>query len=190
MHRAFLFGLRVYLRALEDADVREEYIAWLNDPEVTRYLETGKYPCDAEALRQYVKRFQGSTTHVAFAIIDRGSDAHIGNVTLNNINWVHRTVDTGLMIGNKAYWGKGYAFEAWSLVIEYGFQRLGLRKIIAGVIDGNTASLVTLQKLGFKIEGRLRQEVFIEGEPRDGLRLGLFRDGFYKFAPQSGSNPD
>jgi methionyl-tRNA synthetase len=46
---------------------------------------------------------------------------------------VHRTGDTGLFIGRKEFWGKGLAFEAWYLVIEYAFNRLGLRKIIAGV---------------------------------------------------------
>jgi RimJ/RimL family protein N-acetyltransferase len=172
----------VYLRLLEESDISEEYVGWLNDCEVTRYMETGKFPATPESIRQFLQRFHGSTTDIIFGIIDRETDQHVGNVTLNHINWIHRTADTGLMIGRKDFWGKGYAFEAWSLFLEYAFQRLGLRKIIAGVIVDNTASFVTLQKLGFKVEGTLRQEYLVDGEYRDGVRLGLLREQFYKYA--------
>ncbi|MBI3954328.1 MAG: GNAT family N-acetyltransferase [Chloroflexi bacterium] len=180
MQRPFLVGQKLLLRPLEESDVSEEYVGWLNDQEVTRYLETGKFPATLETVRKYLERFQGSATDVILAIVDRGTGQHVGNVTLNHINWVHRTADTGLMIGRKDFWGKGYAFEAWSLIIEYALQRLGLRKIVAGVVDGNAASLATLQKLGFQIEGRLRAEHWVDGEFRDALRLGLLRDEFYK----------
>ena len=85
------------------------------------------------------------------------------------------------MIGRKECWGKGYAFEAWNLLMEYAFERLGLRKIIAGAVADNVASIVTLEKLGFEIEGRFRKEYFVEGEYRDGIRLGLLREEFYKY---------
>ena len=180
MRRPFLVGQKVYLRLLEESDIGEEYVGWLNDYEVTRYLETGKFPSTPEAIRKYLERFQDSTTHLVFAVVDRETDQHIGNVTLDRINWIRRTADTGLMIGRKGFWGKGYAFEAWSLIIEYAFQRLGLRKIIAGAVADNVASIAVLKKLGFRVEGTLRQEVLVDGEYRDTVRLGLLREEFYK----------
>lgn len=178
MHRAFLTGPRLYLRRLEDADVNEDYVAWLNDPDVTRYLETGKSPASVESIHQFLQRFDGSTRDFIFAIVERKTDRHIGNVTLNRINWIHRTADTGLMIGCKDAWGKGYASEVWGLVAAYAFDRLGLRKLIAGVVDGNVASQKSLEKLGFKVEGRFRQEYWVEGTCRDYIRLGLLREEF------------
>ena len=68
------------------------------------------------------------------------------------------------MIGRKEFWGRGYAFEAWSLLLEYAFEVLGLRKIIAGAVVGNVPSMVVLEKLGFQVEGRLRQEFVMNGE--------------------------
>jgi len=180
MRRPFLVGERLYLRLLEESDMGDEYLGWLNDAEVTRYLETGNFPSTPHTLRKYVEHFQNSTTDLLFAIIDRGTDQHIGNVTLNRINWIHRTADTGLMIGRKEFWGRGYAFEAWSLIIEYAFRRLGLQKVVAGTVANNTASIVTLEKLGFKMEGTFRREYFINGEYQDGVRLGLLREEFYK----------
>lgn len=57
MRRPFLVGERLYLRLLEESDVGEEYIGWLNDPDVTRYLpSTGKFPSTPETLRKYLGR--------------------------------------------------------------------------------------------------------------------------------------
>ena len=178
----FLIGEKLYLRPLDESDIGEEYLSWLNDPDVTRYLETGKSPVSLSDLQKYLERFQNSTTDFIFAIVDKTSGKHIGNVTLNHVNRTHQTTDTGLMIGRKEFWGKGYAFEAWSLTLGYAFERLGLRKIIAGAVAGNLPSIHVLKKLGFKIEGTLRQEFLVDGEYRDAVRMGLFRNEFYKFA--------
>jgi len=181
MHHPFLVGEHLYLRRLEEDDLNETYLGWLNDAQVTRYLETGKFPSTMESLRAFWERFEHSSTDLLFAIVTVADDQHIGNVTLNHISWIHRTADTGLLIGEKDGWGHGYAFEAWSLLIDYAFRRLGLRKIIAGAIVDNAASVVTLKKLGFKIEGTFRQEYLVDGEYRDGVRLGLLREEFYKY---------
>ena len=165
--RQILAGEKLYLRPLEDSDVGDEYLSWLNNPGVTRYLETGKSTVSLSDLLKYLERFHNSTTDLIFAIVDKESGQHIGNATLNRINWTHRTVDTGLMIGRMKFWGKGYAFEAWSLLLEYAFQCLGLRKIVAGTAADNVASIAVLKKLGFKVEGVLRQEFLVDGECKD-----------------------
>lgn len=183
MKRPFLAGKKLYLRALEATDIGEEYVGWLNDPEVTRFLGAGRFPTTPESLRRYLERFQDPATNLIFAIVDKKTEQHIGNVTINHINWVTRTADTGLIIGRKEFWGRGYAFEAWTLLLEYAFERLGLRKIIAGAVDSHAGSLTVLKKLGFRVEGVLRAEYLIEGEYHDAIRLGLFREEFYKFAP-------
>jgi len=172
---------RILLRPLETSDVNEEYLSWLNDPEVARYLGVGGAPSTYATVGEYLERFQKGASDYIFAIIDLDTELHIGNVTLNHISRIQGTTDTGLIIGRKRFWGKGYASEAWSLVIEYAFKRLELRKIIAGVVDQNVASLRTLENLGFKIEGTLRQEGFVDDEYRDIYRLGLFQDEFRNF---------
>ncbi len=189
MRLPFLVGRKLYLCCLEASEVGEEYVRWLNDYEVTRYMASGRFPSTLASVREYIERFQGSSTDIIFAIIDQKTEKHVGNVTLNSINWIHRTADTGLMLGQKEFWGKGYAFEAWRLLIEYAFQRLGLRKIVAGAVAENVASIVVLTKLGFKVEGTLRQEFFLDGEYRDGVRLGLLREeyGNYMVSAESDS---
>jgi RimJ/RimL family protein N-acetyltransferase len=78
------------------------------------------------------------------------------------------------------FWRKSYAFEAWSLLLEYAFEALGLRKIIAGAVVDNVPSMAVLDKLGFQVEGTLRQEFVMNGECRDAVRFGLLKHEFYK----------
>lgn len=79
------------------------------------------------------------------------------------------------------FWRKGYAFEAWSLLLEYAFEALGLRKIIAGAVVDNVPSMAVLEKLGFQVEGTLRQEFVMNGECRDAVGFGLLKHEFYKY---------
>ena len=178
MASAFLTGEKLFLRPLAEADLNEKYAGWLNDPEVTRYLETGHFPSTVDDLRSYQQRFRGTTTDVIFGIIDKGTGAHLGNVTLNRINWIHRTADTGLLIGERRFWGKGYAFEAWNLILNYAFHRLGLRKIRAGACAPHAASLSVLERLGFAVEGTLRRQMLVDDEFVDVVLLGLFAEEF------------
>jgi [ribosomal protein S5]-alanine N-acetyltransferase len=174
----FLIGDKLYLRSIEEGDINDKYLSWLHDPEVTYYMETGKFPTNLNSIKAYVDCFQNNNSNVVLAIVDKEIDCHIGNVTINHINWIHRTADTGLMIGDKKYWSKGYAHEAWWLIIRYAFRRLGLRRLTAGVIDGNVGSLAVLQKLGFQVEGRQREEYWVDNQFIDRLALGLLRDEF------------
>ncbi len=183
MRVPFLVGRRLYLRPLQETDLNEGYLGWLNDSEVTRYLAFGRFPVTDSANREYLRRFFGSTADILLAIVDIESDQHIGNVTLNRIDWIDRTADTGIMIGRKDFWGRGYATEAWTLLIRYAFERLGLHKIIAGSTAEHTGSLSALKKLGFQREGILRGEIFLDGKYHDVIRMGLFVEEFIPAFP-------
>ena len=79
------------------------------------------------------------------------------------------------MAGNQ-HRGKGYASEALGLLIEYGFDEIGLHRIYARVIDGNEASRNLFTRLGFTQEGLLREHVFRHGKYRNMFMFGLLRD--------------
>lgn len=184
--QGFLQGEKLYLRPFVARDLTDDYLAWLHDPEVNRYLQTGRFPVTKADLKEYFERFKHGKENLLFAIVDRKTDQHIGNVTLNHIDWTHRTADTGLVIGRKEFWGKGYAYEAWFLVIGYALRRLGLRKLIAGAVERNKSSVEVLKKLGFRVEGTLRQEFYLDGEYLDVLRFGLLAEEFASAADPRG----
>lgn len=164
---------RLRLCPLSPGDVNDRYVSWLNDPEVTRYLHSGRTPSTIESLRSYVGRFEESESDLIWAIIDRASDRHIGNVTLNRISWDHRKADTGLLLGEKDFWGRGYATEAWYLVADHAFRDLALHKVLAGACVANVGSINALKRVGFREEGIAREEFHLNGTYLDVVRLGL-----------------
>ena len=73
-------------------------------------------------------------------------------------------------------WGHGYATEAARAMIDFGFQDLGLRRISSWCIADNVPSVRVLQRLGFKLEGRLRRNEFFKGRWWDTLLYALLAD--------------
>ena len=179
MTPVFLNTPHLCLRPIDwTVDDIHRYRAWLSDATVTRYLATGIFPVSEAALRAYVAKFQDSTTDMLLAIVVRDTQQHIGNVTLQHIDWVARMGETGLLIGEPSAWGQGYATEVWRALARYAFERLGLQRLWAGVVSENEASLRALQKVGFQVEGRLRRHHFIGGVWLDDIRVGLLREEF------------
>jgi [ribosomal protein S5]-alanine N-acetyltransferase len=175
---AFAEGLTVYLRPLKPGDLNERYLGWLNDPEVTRYTETGVFPSTAGDLERYYRNVANSKSDVMFAIVHKRSGRHVGNVKLGSIHWIHRTATMGILIGEKAFWGKGVGLEATQLMAGYGFERLNLHRINLGVFAEHQAAVRCYERAGFKIEGRLREDLFQGGERKDRLLMGLLRSEY------------
>lgn len=175
--RRALPGRRLILRPFTEADLSPRYLAWLADPDVTRFLEVHHQPVNHDSALSYLARFLETDDEI-YMIVERASGIDIGTVTLNGVGSIHQRATTGLLLGEKDRWGRGYAADAWTLVIDHAFRDLKLRKVIAGVCKGNSASLRVLDRLGFKLEGTLREECFVDARHVDALRLGLLRAEF------------
>lgn len=171
-----LVGEKVYLNALEPADVNDTYLGWLNDPEVMRYLGSAGTWATRESLLKYLERFQDGVSDLILAIRERSTRLHLGNVTINHVDWTLRKGHLGILIGRKEYWGKGYALEALRLFLDHLFRVVGLHKVTAGAPIDNAASIITLKKLGFRTEGMLRHEALVDGAYRDVVWLGLLAE--------------
>ncbi|MGE3540907.1 MAG: GNAT family N-acetyltransferase [Candidatus Tectimicrobiota bacterium] len=169
----FLQSARLYLREVRPSDVTDTYYRWMNDPEVTRYLESRFTPYAREGLREYVLGKLGDRDNVFLAIILHEGERHIGNIKLGPIHWIHRYADIGLLIGEKDCWGQGYATEAIQLVVEYAFNTLNLHKLTAGCYALNAGSLHAFRKVGFLVEGTRLQHFYYDGSYIDEILLGL-----------------
>lgn len=170
-----LHSSRLLLRALESDDLNTTYLGWLNDPLVSRYLETRFLPQTLESLQAYWETHRDDPYSPWFAICLRSDGRHIGNIKLGPIQWLHRRADLSLFIGERGCWGHGYASEAIALVRDWAFHELDLQKLNAGIYDGNLGSRRAFEKCGFELEGTLRQEVVSSGRRLNVWRLGLTR---------------
>lgn len=179
MYHPFIVGDRIYLRGLERADLEGPYFDWLDDQEVTRYLETGFFPNSREKMEAYYAAVTGSPSNVLLAVCDKATDRSIGNVKLGPIEPVHRHAEFGILIGEKSYWGKGYGSEATRLVVDYGFGRLNLHTIGLGVHADHAGAVRAYEKAGFSVVGRIPQRLYLEGGYRDKILMSVTADEFY-----------
>lgn len=172
----FLEGENIYLREVRESDVNENYYRWMNDPDITQYLESRFYPNSLEELRHYVGEKSKDNSSVFLAIILKNGNRHIGNIKLGPINWIHRYADVALIIGEKDCWGKGYASSAICLVTKYAFKTLNLHKLMAGCYDLNQGSAKAFQKAGFQTEGVRKRHYYYDGGYIDSVLLGIVRE--------------
>jgi [ribosomal protein S5]-alanine N-acetyltransferase len=114
-----------------------------------------------------------SGTELAFAVTRKDGEL-IGAMSLRDIDLTHRKAELGFWFGVE-YWGNGYATEAVRLMIRIGFQTLNLNRICAHHMVRNPASGQVLTKVGFRVEGMLRQAVRKWGVFEDVVLCAILR---------------
>lgn len=178
----------VYFRPLRKEDADGPYPHWLNDPEVCRGNGHATFPYTLTEARQYIESVTGSRRDIVFAICRKSNHQHIGNVALLGIDWVARTGEFAILIGDKSMWGKGVGYEALKAIIEYAFYTLNLERVYWGTIDGNKGMISISEQLGAIQEGRRIKAVFKGGQRKDMLEFGILRED-YKKRSKSGKSP-
>ena len=104
-----LQSFRLFLRAIESADLNATYLSWLNDSAVNRYLETRFLSQTLEILEAYWQAHRNDPASPWFALCLVADDKHIGNIKLGSIDWLHHRDDISLFIGDRSCWVQGYA---------------------------------------------------------------------------------
>ena len=164
---------RLSLRPLTVADVTDAYVGWLNDPEVTRFLETRHAAQTRETVEAFVAAVAARAHEHLFAIRLRAGGRHVGNIKVGPIHPLHRVGDVSLLIGARDVWGQGYAAEAIELVSRHAFGALGARKLSASLYAANVGSERAFLKAGWRREGLRRAHYALDGERSDIVELGL-----------------
>lgn len=171
-----LQGQHIYLRFLSPDDVSDDYVAWMNNAEITQYLESRWSVQTLEGIRAFVKTMADSPNDYLFGMFLNDTHQHIGNIKIGNVNQRHRYGDVGLIIGDKASWGKGIAAEAIALATRYGFEELNLNKLTAGMYEPNLGSYKAFIKAGYKEAGRYEKHFFYQGRYVDAFLVEKCRD--------------
>jgi ribosomal-protein-alanine N-acetyltransferase len=165
-------GERIYLSSLDANGEFSHYVNWLNDPSVNSMLESRHQKHSFESVKEFVNNSNKSIAEYLFGIFLTSTNIHIGNIRLHSINFENRFGEIGLLIGETNEWGKGYATEAISLILEFGNKELGLKTFGAGCYATNLASAKAFQKAGFFVEKEITPGSGLEtGFPEATLRL-------------------
>lgn len=164
---------RLFLRELTQNDCSSEYVGWLNDPEVNRFLETRHHRQDEVSVKEFVERVAGSPNEFLFGLFLRATGRHIGNIKVGPITAHHRLADVSILLGARDCWGQGYATEAIEAISRLAFTKLGVRKLSASMYAPNTSSKAAFLKVGYREEGLRRGHYILAAERCDLIELGL-----------------
>jgi len=167
-----LTGSRVEVRPFAESDLTGDYVAWLNDPEVVRYSNQRFRTHTLESCRQYLAGFAGSVNQF-LSIRSRETDRAIGTMSVYHVPQ-HGTADVGIMLGDRAEWGKGIGQDAWTLVIDWLVGDGGLRKVTAGTLGCNIPMLRLMQRSGMHEEAIRRAQELVDGRPEDIIHYARF----------------
>lgn len=177
MRHPFLTGKRIYLRGLEEADLQGDYFQWFNDAEVCAYNGHARFPNSAKAMRDYFDRTQGSRSEIVFAIVLKERDRHVGNVALQDVDWISRSAAFSILIGAKDLHGRGIGRETGLLVRDYAFGRLNLRRLHCGTHADNAGMRSLAEAMGMREEGCRVQAFWKDGAYHDLIEYGMLRPG-------------
>ena len=161
---------RLVLRefVVTDQDAVHSFAA---DPLVTRFTDWG--PNSIEDTRAFLAGATAQATNreraeFTLAAVHAGSGRLIGSVAIGITSVQHRRGEIGFVF-HRDVWSQGYATEAAQQLLQFGFDRLQLRRISATCHPDNHASAHVLEKAGLHYEGRMRSHLLVRGAWRDSL---------------------
>jgi ribosomal-protein-alanine N-acetyltransferase len=158
----------IELFLLTEADVGEDYVRWLNDPQINRYLESRYATHTLQGTREFVRDCLASPNMLFLGIRSSAlGGRHVGNIKLGPIDRRHGLGEIGLLLGEPQAWGRSVGSEAIAAICDIADCQLGLRKITAGCYASNVGSEKAFMKAGFEVEGRRRAHFILDGRPED-----------------------
>jgi len=178
-----IVGKRVRLRALHRDDL-PRFVAWFNDPDVIHGLDT-VYPMrveDEEAWFAALSERHAAERPLSIDVYNESGWVHVGSCNLNDLDWRVRKAEIGIAIGDKSYWDQGVGAEAMRLMLGHAFDTLNLNRVYLHVYAHNERAIHLYAKIGFREEGRLRQDHFFQGQYVDTLVIGILNGEFQRDA--------
>ena len=161
----------LYLRKLEESDL-DRIWEWIHRPDI--YLAIGmQVPVSKSAQKRWFDDLDRSNSKIVFAICLSENNNHVGNVSLDLIDYRHRNARLSIFVSDHDLRGKGIGSKAMKLLIEYAFTFLNLHRIYCKTTAGDERIANFYKRLGFEIEGQLREHEYIKGKYLDKIMLGL-----------------
>lgn len=168
-----LEGHKTVLRELVAEDV-DAVAAIIGDERVTQFLSFDSRTREQAAgmISGVIERAQAEP-RTEFYLAVTSHDGDLGLLGFARLALTgHQAGKLGYAIGYE-HQGKGYATDAVTTMVDYGFQTLGLHRITAAIGPDNPASIAVAERLGFTREGVLREHVFTNGSWRDSMLFSV-----------------
>ncbi len=155
---------RLVLRVFESADLaamhdmrsREDVVRWL-------YEDPSTIEDDRARLARRIGRIRFALTDDALGFAVDLDGTLVGDVSLHLRSAEHHQGEIGFVV-HPDHWGRGYATEAATALLDLGFETFGLHRIAGRTEARNTGSALVLERIGMQQEGHLVENELVKGE--------------------------
>jgi RimJ/RimL family protein N-acetyltransferase len=171
-------GKKVKLRAFREDDLKNA-LAMVNNQGVTQFLQYMR-PRSLHEEREWLNDVMrgDDSTRINYAI-DSSDGEFMGSVGLMHIDRRNRSAELGIAIARSEDWGRGFGTEAAILMLRHAFEELNLHRVHLRVYDYNERGQRSYAKIGFTLEGRLRQAHFRHGAWHDVVLMSILDEEFF-----------
>lgn len=169
---------RMLLRELSPADAAVLHEYW-SDKAVTEFMVLNAFANIATTARmiELLAGLAGAGAGVRWAVALRDGGRVIGTCGFHNLKAEHSRAEIGYELG-KEYWGRGLMSEALRAILRHGYEVMNFNRIEAFVNVGNARSVQLLERLGFRLDGTLREYEYARGRFVDQHCFSLLKGDF------------
>lgn len=175
----FYKGKLINLRGITKEDYTQGLYKWANDPEFNKHLSYSLRPFTAEDMEKLYEDLIKKENFI-FTIVAKKANKAIGIIGLHHPNWHVRSAEYTVHIGEKEFWGTGVAAEATEFILGYAFNTLNMHKVYLGVNEANIKAVKFYEKMNFKYEGKLRDEIFRNNKYYGSIRMSILKEEYMK----------
>lgn len=173
-------GRLVRLRPIQRVDL-PRLRAWHDTPTVMRHWGQSMPLVRADRFEQDLTdrfvRFD-ETGYLAVVPIEPDDAPAIGRIEWEGLDRHSRSAEVMILIGDPAFWGRGYGTDALVALLRYLFHAQRLHRVSLTVLSWNERAIRSYQKIGFVHEGTLRDNVYDDGRYHDETVMGILRPEF------------
>ena len=163
------------LRPIEMSDL-DNMMSWVNDTTVVGKFAKLKKEITREEELVFLENIIASESDKLFAI-QTENGTYLGNIGIHEIK--NGEGRLALIIGNKDYWGQGYAQNAMYEIQRVAFDELNMFQLWLVVLEGNKKGQHIYKKAGFQQDAVLKDHYFVNGKHHDMIKMSISEQEYF-----------
>lgn len=139
------------------------------------------FPSNISGEKEWISKMYppGYLSNIFLAIEENHTKQFVGFYVASNVNYINSNAHVGMIFHPNGR-GKGYAREASILFYAYLFNEINLHKVYSEVLTYNEIAMKTYLKIGFTIDGLLKEHMYQNGKYEDLHMVSLTSENFFK----------
>jgi RimJ/RimL family protein N-acetyltransferase len=170
-------GNRVRLRPIRRDDLPTMRV-WFDDHETMRYWGQPMPLVFEDQFEQDLTGRFRRFDEAGYFVIELEDGTPIGRIDYERLDPQHRSADVIILIGAAEARGRGYGTEAMVALLRYLFHQRNLHRVGLSVLAWNERAIRAYEKVGFAVEGSLRDDIYCDGRHHDQILMSILRPEF------------